>query len=112
MRNMMPTSVTHATSGMRKFAKIQDASTAPLDRRHRMKVKPEVYQDEHGNSIYYHDCYLNDNNYTDWGHAVTDCFEDAAGHLFVGNAEYGTQVNYCPQCGYKARIQHGSNDNT
>lgn len=39
-----------------------------------------------------------------YGPAVEDCFEDEDGRLFVDNGEYGSQVNYCPVCGYKAKI--------
>jgi len=39
-----------------------------------------------------------------WGAAVEVCEEHADGTLWVGNSEYGSQVNYCPQCGYKARV--------
>lgn len=38
-----------------------------------------------------------------YGRAITDCCEDLDGYLFVSNAEYGSQVNYCPMCGYKAK---------
>lgn len=39
------------------------------------------------------------------GAAVTECTEDADGTLWVGNDEYGSQVNYCPVCGRKATVQ-------
>lgn len=38
-----------------------------------------------------------------YGPAIDDCFEDADGHLFISNGEYGSQVNFCPVCGYKAK---------
>jgi len=37
------------------------------------------------------------------GAAIDDCFEDVDGYLFVSNGEYGSQVNYCPMCGYEAK---------
>lgn len=40
-----------------------------------------------------------------YGPAVDDCAEDADGTLHVGNGEYGSQVNYCPVCGYRATVQ-------
>jgi hypothetical protein len=36
------------------------------------------------------------------GPAITDCWEDDDGSLWVENGEYASQVNYCPYCGYKA----------
>lgn len=38
-----------------------------------------------------------------FGNAINTCIEDLDGYLFVGNGEYGSQVNYCPMCGYKAK---------
>ncbi len=40
-----------------------------------------------------------------YGAAVTTCMEYKDGTLWVDNLEYGTQVNYCPACGFKARKQ-------
>lgn len=40
-----------------------------------------------------------------YGSALDICFEDVAGKLWAANDEYGSQVNYCPYCGYKAKIQ-------
>jgi hypothetical protein len=37
------------------------------------------------------------------GAAVDECFEDEKDYLFVSNGEYGSQVNFCPMCGYKAK---------
>lgn len=37
------------------------------------------------------------------GPAIEFCFEDLEGYLFVTNIEYGSQVNFCPMCGYKAK---------
>ncbi len=39
------------------------------------------------------------------GHAVEYMFEADDGTLWAENDEYGTQVNFCPFCGYKARTQ-------
>ncbi len=41
--------------------------------------------------------------YHGYGPAINDCFEDQDGFLFVSNGEYGSQVNICPICGYKAK---------
>jgi hypothetical protein len=41
----------------------------------------------------------------DHGKAVAYCDEEESGKLFASNDEYGNQVNYCPFCGYKAKIQ-------
>ena len=35
--------------------------------------------------------------------AVTECFEKDDGTLWVTNEEYFSSVNFCPQCGYKAK---------
>lgn len=37
-----------------------------------------------------------------YGCAIMNCEEDEEGHFWVGNGEYDSQVNYCPQCGEKA----------
>ena len=41
----------------------------------------------------------------DCGSAITICLEYPNGELWVGNREYGSRVNYCPWCGYKAPAQ-------
>lgn len=41
------------------------------------------------------------------GCAIDDCYEDIKGFLFVSNGEYGSQVNFCPMCGYKAKKSIG-----
>lgn len=44
------------------------------------------------------------------GSAVSRCWEDEAGRLFVEGgmgAEYGNQVNFCPVCGFRAPVQIG-----
>ncbi len=47
--------------------------------------------------------------YTDngggYGCAVTYCNEGDDGKLWVGNGEYGNQVNFCPFCGYPAKVK-------
>lgn len=40
-----------------------------------------------------------------WGAAVTTCYENNNGVLFVDNDEYQNQVNFCPFCGYEAKIK-------
>ncbi len=39
------------------------------------------------------------------GSCVDECSEDEEGRLFVGNGEYGSQINFCPYCGYEAKIK-------
>ena len=39
-----------------------------------------------------------------YGLAVTICAEDEYGMLWVDNDEYGNAVNYCPFCGFKAKV--------
>lgn len=39
------------------------------------------------------------------GGAIEDCVEDETGRLFVANGEYGSQVNFCPVCGYEAKVK-------
>ena len=40
-----------------------------------------------------------------YGEAIQHCYENEAGELWVSNDEYSSQVNFCPYCGFKARIQ-------
>jgi len=47
----------------------------------------------------------------DYGGAVYECSEDTDGVLWVTNYEYTTQVNYCPFCGYKAKVQVSKMEN-
>lgn len=42
-----------------------------------------------------------------YGVAIEYCFEHDDGTFWVGNGEYGSQVNYCPYCGAKAPKQVG-----
>jgi hypothetical protein len=39
------------------------------------------------------------------GAAIDYCFLDIDGCLFVQNGEYGSQVNFCPVCGYEAKMK-------
>lgn len=38
------------------------------------------------------------------GDAVTKCAEMETGELWVSNGEYASQVNFCPFCGFAARV--------
>jgi DNA-directed RNA polymerase subunit RPC12/RpoP len=40
-----------------------------------------------------------------YGPAIYRCWEDGEGILWVDNDEYASQVNYCPYCGYEAKIK-------
>lgn len=37
------------------------------------------------------------------GKAINFCIEQESGHLWVGNGEYASRVNYCPYCGFKGK---------
>jgi hypothetical protein len=39
-----------------------------------------------------------------YGIAIKYWYEDADGKLWAGNIEYESQVNYCPECGFKAKV--------
>ncbi len=39
-----------------------------------------------------------------FGAAIDQCFEHEDGTLRVDNDEYGSLVNFCPICGYKAKV--------
>jgi hypothetical protein len=39
------------------------------------------------------------------GPAVDECVEMEDGALVVHNREYATQVNFCPLCGFAARVK-------
>lgn len=39
-----------------------------------------------------------------YGAAIYICHEDSNGKFWVGNGEYGSQVNFCPFCGAKATV--------
>lgn len=47
---------------------------------------------------------------TGYGAAVTYCQEYPDGTLDVSNDEYGSRVNYCPVCGFKAKKQIAPED--
>lgn len=40
-----------------------------------------------------------------YGIAIDKCWESDDGILWVDNDEYCSQVNYCPYCGYQAKIK-------
>jgi hypothetical protein len=40
-----------------------------------------------------------------YSEAIDECYEDLDGLLIAQNSEYESQINYCPFCGYKAKIQ-------
>lgn len=52
-----------------------------------------------------HECNFHNPEEDVYGEAITYCTENKKGELWVGNGEYGSQVNFCPECGYKAKIQ-------
>ncbi len=54
-----------------------------------------------------HHCSINKfrNNSVGYGPAITHCFEDTEGNLWVSNDEYSSIVNFCPYCGYEAPKQ-------
>jgi len=60
---------------------------------------PENWKEKHYCEIPY--------KYHLYGAAIEDCHEDQDGYLFVSNREYGSQVNFCPMCGYKAKKKIG-----
>lgn len=56
----------------------------------------------------YHNCELPENAIEHeyyYGPAIETCFEDDMYRLFVENGEYSSQVNFCPVCGYKAKVE-------
>lgn len=40
-----------------------------------------------------------------YGKAITYCYEDTDGKLWITNEEYASQVDFCPYCGCKAKIE-------
>ena len=40
-----------------------------------------------------------------YGEALEWCSEEEDGRLFVTNCEYTSFVNFCPYCGYEARVK-------
>jgi hypothetical protein len=52
-----------------------------------------------------HECDMPESSYVvGWGTAIEKCWENEKGKLYAGNGEYGSQVNFCPICGYKAKV--------
>ena len=41
----------------------------------------------------------------DAGPAISFCVDDGGGCLWASGGGYTSQVNFCPFCGYKARVQ-------
>lgn len=39
-----------------------------------------------------------------YGEALNVCWEQPGGKLWAGNEEYGSQVAFCPYCGFKAKV--------
>lgn len=52
----------------------------------------------------FHYCEMDEKSHLH-GPAIDCCFEDIDGFLFVSNGEYGSQVNFCPFCGYEAKVK-------
>jgi len=54
-----------------------------------------------------HACDLTTHDFRGYGSLVDYCFEQESGELWIktGNGEYESQVNYCPKCGYKAKVE-------
>jgi hypothetical protein len=52
-----------------------------------------------------HVCDLENADYMLFGCALTTCAEDDEGKLWADNGEYGSQVNFCPVCGYEAKVK-------
>lgn len=40
-----------------------------------------------------------------YGEAIDRVDEREDGTLWAGNGEYETQVNFCPKCGYEAKVK-------
>lgn len=54
-----------------------------------------------------HQCDLN-SPFDGHGPAVDSCDEYNDGTFWVGNGEYGSQVNFCPVCGAEAPVKIGA----
>jgi hypothetical protein len=39
------------------------------------------------------------------GPAIDECIERNDGTLWVGNPEFSSRVNFCPFCGYAAKVK-------
>ena len=59
-----------------------------------------------------HKCIVPTSNEDDYrllfGDAIELCREYEDGTLWVDNGEYGSQVNFCPVCGYEAKVKINS----
>lgn len=51
-----------------------------------------------------HQCTMN-SPFDTYGPAITDTYELSNGTLWAGNGEYESQVNFCPRCGYAAKVK-------
>lgn len=56
-----------------------------------------------------HYCEIDIDKYQN-GSAAYECHETEDGYLWVDNGEYANTVNYCPQCGYKAKQQNKTDE--
>jgi len=53
-----------------------------------------------------HDCKLPEKAKQDgFGGSISYCLEDASGELWVGNDANENQVNFCPFCGFEAKVR-------
>ncbi len=50
-------------------------------------------------------CANDPKNADGYGAAITSSYEAEDGKLWAGNEEYGSRVNFCPFCGYKAKVE-------
>jgi len=41
----------------------------------------------------------------DYGEAINTCYENEEDKLIVENGEYASRVDYCPYCGYEAKVK-------
>jgi len=64
-------------------------------------IEPNITEDNYKK---WHYCKLPTKHHL-YGQAIEDCFEDMDGYLFASNSEYGNQVNFCPMCGYAAKLK-------
>lgn len=53
-----------------------------------------------------HECWVpNEAMIYAYGSAVDYCYEEEDGSLTASNGEYANQVNFCPICGYEAKVK-------
>jgi len=57
--------------------------------------------------LHYCDISKQDTETTHYGIAIDLCEETEDGRLWVNNLEYGNGVNFCPFCGFKAKVPMG-----